>query len=116
MDYTNAPAGGNVGGFDYGVSNEHPNAHDTQELNAIYGSHTDSYTTTTASTNFGIRQVGQAGPSEPAAPGDTAREWGSAIHRDGKGRPDMFVRPLPGGGKMLTHVFWALEAKGTEAN
>ena len=115
MDYTNAPAGGTVGGFNYGPSNEHPNTHDTQQLNSIYN-HTDSYTTTGAATNFGIRQVGQAGASEPMAPGDTAREWGSAIHRDGKGRPDMFVRPLPGGGKMLTHVFWALEAKGTEAN
>ena len=114
MDYTNAPLGGIVGGFDYGPNNMHPNTHDTQELNIIYG-HTDSYMTTSAATNFGIRQVGQAGAAEPAAPGDTAREWGTAIHRDGKGRPDLFVRPLPGGGKMLTHVFWALEAKGTEA-
>jgi hypothetical protein len=115
MDYTNAPAGGTVGGFNYGPSNEHPNQHDTDELNIIYG-HTDTYTTTLAATNFGVRQVGHAVPQALPDPGNTAAEWGTPVHRDGKGRADLFVRPLPTGGKMLTHVFWALDAKGNEAN
>ena len=115
MDYTNAPAGGTVGGFDYGPTNEHPNLHDTEELNIIYG-HTDSYTTTSAATNFGVRQVGHAVPQALPDPGNTVAEWGTPVHRDGKGRADLFVRPLPNGGKMLTHVFWALDAKGNEAN
>ncbi len=115
MDYTNAPAGGLVGGFNYGPSNEHPNQHDTDELNIIYG-HTDTYTTTLAATNFGVRQVGHAVPQALPDPGNTAAEWGTPVHRDGKGRADLFVRPLPNGGKMLTHVFWALDAKGNEAN
>ena len=116
MDYTNAPKGGTVGGFNYGQSNEHPNPHDTEELDIIYGGHTDTYTTTLAATNFGVRQVGHAVPQALPDPGNTAAEWGTPVHRDGKGRADLFVRPLPNGGKMLTHVFWALDAKGNEAN
>jgi hypothetical protein len=42
-------------------------------------------------------------------------DWGTPVHRDGKGRPDVFVKSLGGGHKVITHVFWALEAKGTEA-
>jgi hypothetical protein len=41
-------------------------------------------------------------------------EWGRAIHTDAKGRPDVFLRQVDGL-KMLTHVFWALEATGAEA-
>ena len=112
MDYTNDPSGTGA----YGpLSNEHPNQHDTDELNIIYG-HTDTYTTTLAATNFGVRQVGHAVPQALPDPGNTAAEWGTPVHRDGKGRADLFVRPLPNGGKMLTHVFWALDAKGNEAN
>jgi hypothetical protein len=115
MDYTNAPQGGVVGGFNYGPSKEHPNTHDTDELNIIYG-HADGYTTSTAATNFGVRQVGKAVPQALPAAGETRAEWGTATHRDGKGRPDMFSRSLPGGGKQLTHVFWALDATGHEAD
>jgi hypothetical protein len=99
MDYTNAPSGGVVGGFNYGPSNEHPNAHDFDELNTIY-SHLDS-TTTVA---FRANAAGAFGD-----PGDTPREWGRAIHFDAKGRPDMFERVDGPGLKTLTHVFWALE-------
>jgi hypothetical protein len=107
MDYTNAPAGGTVNGFNYGPSNEHPNAHDYEELGIIYN-HDDGFTTATASTNFGIRQVGAAPPREEAGIGDSPAEWGRAIHRDALGRPDIFVKDLGPGRKVLTHVFWAI--------
>ncbi|MFL6721202.1 MAG: hypothetical protein ACJ8FT_05280 [Sphingomonas sp.] len=100
MDYTNAPSGGTVGGFNYGPSNEYPNAHDYDELNIIY-SHLDS-TTTVA---FRANAAGAFGD-----PGDSPREWGRAIHFDAKGRPDMFQRVDGPGLMTLTHVFWALEA------
>lgn len=103
MDYTNDPDGGGA----YGPSNEHPNAHDYQELNIIYN-HDDGFTTATASTNFGIRQVGAAPPREEAGIGDSPAEWGRAIHRDAQGRPDVFVKDLGPGRKALTHVFWAI--------
>ena len=104
MDYTNNPA-----------SNQHPNAHDYDQLETIY-SHLDSFTTLSASTNFAIRQVGQrppgAGDSNADDSGLSPAEWGRAIHRDSLGRPDIFMKDLGGGRNVLTHVFWALEARG----
>ena len=109
MDYTNNP-----------TSNQHPNAHDYGQLESIYA-HLDSTNTATSSaapTNFGLREVGRpaAQPSGDPGVGDTMAEWGHAIHHDAKGRPDIFVRQLPDGRKMISHVLWALEAKGTEAH
>jgi len=107
MDYTNAPDGGVVGGFNYGPANRHPNTHDYDELKIIYN-HDDGFTTATASTNFGIRQVGQTPPQSAAGSGDSPAEWGRAIHKDGAGRPDLFLKDLGAGKKVLTHVFWAI--------
>ena len=106
MDYTNDPDGGGA----YGPSNEHPNAHDYSMLSTIYN-HDDGFTTSTAATNFGIRAVGQKPPAAPQAEealGDTPATWGRAIHRDGQGRPDVFVKNLGPGRKVITHVFWAI--------
>jgi len=109
MDYTNAPDGGVVNGFDYGPDNRHPNAHDYEQIKAIYN-HDDGYTTATASTNFGIRQVGKAAPQPLSSEGsgDSPSEWGRAIHKDGAGRPDVYLKDLGGGRKVITHVFWAI--------
>jgi hypothetical protein len=109
MDYTNLPA-----------SNQHPNAHDYEQLETIYAhlDNTDTSTLSGAATNFGIREVGKPVPQQgsDAGVGDTMADWGSAIHRDGKGRPDVFVRQLADGRTVITHVLWAPDAKGTEAH
>ncbi|HEX4799780.1 MAG TPA: hypothetical protein VFU91_01230 [Sphingomicrobium sp.] len=111
MDYTNNPDGGGSNGS---KSNLTPNYHDYEELGIIYG-HSDSYSTATSSTtNFGIREVGKAVPQPAQGVGDTMADWGTAVHKDGKGRPDVFVK-LADGYKVITHVFWAPDAKGTEA-
>jgi hypothetical protein len=109
MDYTNAPDGGVVNGFNYGPANRHPNSHDYEMLNLIYN-HADGFTTVSAATNFGIRAVGKAPPPSKglAGSGDSPSEWGRSIHRDGQGRPDVFVKDLGGSHKVLTHVFWAI--------
>ena len=106
MDYTNDPDGP--------PSNEHPNSHDFEQLQTIYG-HLDSSTTIAsalAATDFGIRTPGGRAPAAPIADnesGDSPAEWGRAIHRDGLGRPDIFVKDLGAGHKKITHVFWALD-------
>lgn len=111
MDYTNAPSGGIVNGFNYGPSNQHPNQHDYDELNTIYN-HNDGYTTAKAApaTNFGIRYVGR--PVDPGLSsediGDSPAEWGRAIHRDKAGRPDVFVKDFGANRRAYTHVFWAI--------
>jgi hypothetical protein len=104
MDYTSNPAGP--------PANTAPNSHDYQQLNTIYN-HDDGFTTAAAGTNFGIRQVGKAVPQTPSseAVGDSPSEWGRAIHRDSRGRPDVFVKELGPREKVITHVFWALETK-----
>lgn len=113
MDYTNDPDGGGT----YGLSNEHPNQHDYDQLVQIYN-HNDGFTTATSgATNFGVRQVGQrpaATPRNEEALGDSPSDWGRAVHTDGRGRPDVFVKDLGDGRKAITHVFWALETKRSD--
>jgi hypothetical protein len=119
MDYTNDPTG--KAGTNGTLANIAPNQHDYDQLATMYG-HLDSSNTSVtaaAATNFGLREVGKAAPTVRNLPkegsGDTAAEWGEAVHRDGKGRPDQFVRRFSDGTIMITHVLWAPDAKGTEA-
>ena len=101
MDYTSNPLGP--------PANTHPNSHDYQELNLIYD-HDDGFTTSSAATDFGIRQVGRAVPQRPpsAGIGDSPAEWGQAIRFDRKGRPDVFLKDYGNGHRAMTHVFWAI--------
>jgi hypothetical protein len=90
-------------GFDYGPSNEHPNAHDYDELLTIYN-HNDGYTTATP---FAAR--GAAAASDAA--GVEMADWGRAIRRDALGRPNVFVKDLAPGQRKVTHVLWAVDAR-----
>ncbi len=85
MDYTNVPGG-----------NEHPDAHDYEQLLAIYN-HQESGVSISSRT-----------PTASAEPGDTPAEWGRAVHFTRDGRPDVFVQDLGGGNRKITHVFWAI--------
>ncbi len=82
-------------------SNEHPNAHDYEQLEIIYA-HLDSFTT-----------VGSAIPSGPGKSGlasvDATEpgEWGRVLRNDGRGRSSLYGRDLGGGEKLFTFVFWA---------
>ncbi|HEX5774591.1 MAG TPA: hypothetical protein VFY28_01365 [Candidatus Paceibacterota bacterium] len=82
--------------------NQHPNAHDYQMLEEIYG-HLDSTTT-----------VGVAPPSpSPRGKGkkgidqDDPSAWGRAIKHSVDGRASLYVKDLGNGNKVFTHVFWA---------
>lgn len=87
MDYTNKPAG-----------NEHPDAHDFEQLATIYGGHME-----TAAMVVGGGGRGAAG----AETGDTPAEWGRAIKFLKDGRPFLFERVDGPGQRTYTHVFWA---------
>lgn len=121
MDYTNDPSG--KAGTNGDRNNEHPDTkynppHDFDQLALIYNHLNDGYTTATSptATNFGIREFGKptAPPQQEDFSGDSPGEWGRSVHQDGLGRPDMFVQDLPGGGRKITHVFWALETKRSD--
>ena len=86
MDYTNLPAG-----------NEHPDAHDYQQLTTIYN-HLES----------AMMISGGGRGNSGADVGDTPATWGRAIHFTRDGRPDVFERIDGPGQKTITHVFWAL--------
>jgi hypothetical protein len=89
MDYTNSPA-----------SNQHPNAHDYEELDIIYA-HTDSTTT-----------VSSAAASAALPPAmtqlrlDGPAQWGRVVSRYSDGNPKWYELDFGGGNKILTHVFW----------
>ena len=85
MDYSNDP-----------VPNQHPNAHDYEQLEAIY-KHLDSTTT-----------VGQT-VTMPAALAnaevDTPAQWGRLVRSSG--RVSVYVREFAGGYRIFTFVIWA---------
>lgn len=100
MDYTNAPAGGVVGGFDYGPSNEHPNQHDYDMLESIYA-HLDESTTISATKVAGASALAQSSDFENAS------EWGRVIRYSSDGKPSLYARDLGKGEKIFTFVIWA---------
>lgn len=93
MDYTNDPDGGGA----YGPSNEHPNAHDFEQLESIY-SHLDSTTTISA-----------APPGFMNADVHAVENWGEKVHESADGHSALYVRDFGNGFKIFTHVFWTLE-------
>jgi len=86
MDYTNDPS-----------TNQHPNAHDYEELELIYA-HLDGMTT-----------IGQATQKSAAPEPDSSDpgSWGREVRRSADGRASLFERDLGDGQKVITHVFWA---------
>ncbi len=104
MDYTNAPAGGVVGGFNYGPSNEHPNAHDYEQIEIIY-QHLDSTTTIGQSVDNG--RNGQVPPAMNDLELEGPGQWGRLVSSSRNGRVQVFELDFGNGNKVLTHVFWA---------
>jgi len=93
MDYTSDPDGP--------PSNEHPNAHDFEQLETIYA-HLDSFTTLSAGVPSGPGKSGLALGADVSDPS----EWGTVLRRDDNGRPSLYERDLGRGEKVFTFVFW----------
>jgi hypothetical protein len=91
MDYTNDPDGGGA----YGPSNEHPNAHDYEQLETIYA-HLDSTTT-----------IGAMPPGFANADMHAVENWGEKVHESADGRSALYMRDFGNGYKIFTFVFWA---------
>jgi hypothetical protein len=84
MDYTSDPS-----------TNQHPNAHDYEELELIYG-HLDSTTT-----------VSSAPAAAAAAAGNADEAWGALVKVTNSGHGAWYVRDFGAGNLLLTHVLWA---------
>lgn len=72
-----------------------PNAHDYEQLAAIY-SHLDTTTT-----------VGAASAVQPRQVGNNRSAWGREVYRSQDGRQAAFVRDFGGGNLVITEVIWA---------
>ncbi len=111
MDYTSDPSG--LKGTNGTLSNEHPNAHDYDELILIYG-HSDGWqlsATRPAATAFGANLLdGPAGAAAQVAAFDSSplaqKDWGRVAAIDRKGRGRVFVRSLPNRAELVTFVLW----------
>jgi len=86
MDYTNNPS-----------TNQHPNAHDYEQLEAIYD-HLDS-TTTVSSAPAAAAAAANAHAADAA--------WGALVKVTNHGHGAWYMRDLGAGNLVLTHVFWA---------
>jgi hypothetical protein len=97
MDYTNDPDGP--------PSNEHPNAHDYDQLETIYA-HLDDFTTIKAvrAQSQEIRDLDLSHPST----------WGRIVKASPGGRIALFELDFGAGNKVLTYVILADEAAGEE--
>ena len=96
MDYTNDPDGSLL----HQLSNEHPNAHDYEELASIYA-HVDSSTT--------VKQTTASGALPPLNVDlDSVRHWGRLVKSSNGGRTETYELDLGQGQKLLTFVIWAL--------
>lgn len=92
MDYTRYPAGTSTM-----PSNEHPNAHDYDQLATIYG-HLDATTTVAQSTSSSRVGLSSRG------------EWGRLVASTNGGRTQTFLLDRGNGLKVMTHVIWVLNA------
>ncbi len=83
MDYTSSPG-----------TNQHPNAHDYEELEIIY-SHVDS--TTTLASQTSPTSTNNAEPNG----------WGKLVSSSRNGQSETYELDLGNGRKVITHVLWA---------
>jgi hypothetical protein len=96
MDYTNDPDGS----IRNQQSNEHPNAHDYQEISVIY-QHLDNFTTLGAL----LPQHAPAAMSDLSI--DGPGQWGRLVSSTRNGRGQTYELDFGRGNKIVTHVFWA---------
>jgi len=98
MDYTNSPDGANPANGP--LSNEHPNAHDFEQIETIY-SHLDS--TTTISSALPSTAPPAMGQIDFVAPA----QWGRLVRSIGRGRAEVYELDFGRNNKVVTLVYWA---------
>lgn len=95
MDYTIDP-----------TPNQHPNAHDYEELGIIYG-HLDSFTTLLGKVANSRVKVDKADNKADDIDTSNPAELGKEIRKDRNGKGSLFERDLGKGEKVFTFVIWA---------
>lgn len=98
MDYTSDPDGP--------PSNEHPNAHDFEQLETTYNSHLDSTSTVSAAALTG---KGKMPPAMKDIDFSGPGQWGKLIRSSHGGWKELYELDFGGGHKVLTFVIWAAD-------
>jgi len=91
MDYTNNPG-----------SNQHPNAHDYEQLETIYA-HLDGGGGGCKGKNCGAGAPAAMSLIEQDGPG----QWGKLVARSHDGHSEVYVLDFGNGHQIITHVLWA---------
>jgi hypothetical protein len=99
MDYTSNPDDP-----DGPQSNEYPNQHDYEQLEAIYA-HVDTVSTVAQASETGGAASPSAAAEEPLQAGTA--QWGRLIRSTNRGRTERFELDLGAGQKVFTFVIWA---------
>ena len=94
-DFANAPLGTCMDYSNDPLPNQHPNAHDYEQLELIYA-HVD--TTTTVASSL---------PSSNGSDLEDPSGWGKVHRKDKHGHPAVYERDLGKGHKVYTFVVWA---------
>jgi hypothetical protein len=104
MDYTNDPDGGLGGAASNDPSNEHPNGHDAEQPDTIYGGHLDSAAAVSSATTNG------RGVNVDGVDLDNPGAWGQLVAATQGGGIEVYELNLGDGRKQITIVTWTLEA------
>jgi len=99
MDYTNSPLGP--------PSNEHPNAHDFDQLETIYN-HLHSSQSTVGS-GPGKGNNGAAPPAFNDLDAEGPGQWGRLVRQSRDGGISTYELDFGRGFKIITHVTWTME-------
>ena len=100
-NFDNPPLGSCMDYSDPPDANQHPNAHDYEQLEIIY-SHLDSTSTVDQSA-----AVSKMPPAMGQINFEGPEQWGRLVHSNANGRIQIFELDFGGGNKVLTHVLWA---------
>lgn len=109
MDYTSDPDGSINGQLD----NQHPNTHDYDMMEEIYAHLNSSGEgggpgNGKGGGNGGGNGGGKGKPADVGAGIDLTNpsSWGQVIREDAQGNASLFMRELPNGQVLITHVLW----------
>ena len=120
MDYTNDPDGGAGGASSNDPANTSPNQHDYDQIASIYN-HTDSTTTIASAVTMMARALVRP-PTMAEILSDVEDDKGTAVHYDGQGRPNIFVKPVTINSQTgeleveVTHILWLPDLPGNSDN
>ena len=105
-NFSNTPLGSCMDYSSDPTLNQHPNQHDYDQLELIYG-HLDSSTTLRSLAASLPLRVGLPTLTFDRLPGETSAEWGKRVKHSAKEHTSVYKKDLKGGETVFTFIVWA---------